>query len=311
MTTLAPAHPHDNPSSRQVTSFDFRSPGKMAREQVRSLEVAHETFSRRWGSVLSNSLRALAHMELIGVQQLTYEDYVRSMPNPVVLGVVNMAPLPSGALIEMNVPMGLTMVDRMLGGMGRPIGVRRPTELESELLKELLGHGAAAIGEAFQPYVDVEAELSTVEFNPHMVQTISPSEMVLVLVFSVSVAHGGRSDGLVTLCYPFSLLQPAAERLGRAGWQHRAVVNLDDDASAAESVRGHVSEAEVELSIALRSSTIAAGEVADLQLGDVLRLEHRVDEPVIGRLGGTEVFEARAGRRGRRRAVQILEWRQP
>src|SRR5690606_36635702 len=147
----------------QVTSFDFRSPGKMAREQVRSLEVAHETFSRRWGSVLSNSLRALAHMELIGVQQLTYEDYVRSMPNPVVLGVVNMAPLPGGALIEMNVPMGLTMVDRMLGGMGRPIGVRRPTELESELLKEILEHGADAIGETIHPFVEVEATLSSVD----------------------------------------------------------------------------------------------------------------------------------------------------
>src|SRR5690606_11515985 len=130
MSTLAPAQPSESPTSELVT-FDFRNPGKMAREQVRSLEVAHETFARRWGSVLTNTLRALVHLELVGVQQLTFEDYVRSMPNPVVLGVVDLPPLPGGALLEINVPMGLTMVDRMLGGLGRPVGVRRPTELEA------------------------------------------------------------------------------------------------------------------------------------------------------------------------------------
>ncbi|HEX7098639.1 MAG TPA: flagellar motor switch protein FliM [Acidimicrobiia bacterium] len=309
MTTLAPAQPSEA-STSELTTFDFRSPGKMAREQVRSLEVAHETFARRWGSVLTNTLRALVHLELLGVQQLTFEDYVKSMPNPVVLGVVDLPPLPGGVLLELNVPMGLTMVDRMLGGLGRPIGVRRPTELEATLLREILEHGAEAIGETFRPFVEVEASLSSVEFNPHLVQTISPSEMVLVLVYSVAIAHGGRSDGIATLCYPFSLLQPAAERLGRAGWEHRPIVNLNGDASAAETMRTHLAEVDVDVSVTLRPSTITAADLAGIQPGDVIRLEHRVDEPVIGRLGGTEIFTARAGRHGRRRAIQILEWRE-
>src|SRR5690606_9284104 len=93
MSTLAPANTNETPPS-DLVAFDFRSPDKMAREQVRSLEVAHETFARRWGTVLTNSLRALVHLELVGVQQITFEDYLRSMPNPVVLGVVDLAPLP-------------------------------------------------------------------------------------------------------------------------------------------------------------------------------------------------------------------------
>lgn len=310
MSTLAPANTNETPPS-DLVAFDFRSPGKMAREQVRSLEVAHETFARRWGTVLTNSLRALVHLELVGVQQITFEDYLRSMPNPVVLGVVDLAPLPGGALLEIDVPTGLAMVDRMLGGLGRPIGVRRPTELEAILLREIFEDGAGAIGETFRPFVEVEAQLSQIEFNPHLVQTISPSEMVLVLAYSVSIAHGGRSDGLATVCYPFSLLQPAAERLGRAGWEQRPIVNLDGDTPAAGTMRAHMADVDVEVGVTLRPSTITAAEIASIQPGDVIRLDHRVDEPVIGRLGGTQIFTARAGRHGRRRAVQILEWRQP
>ena len=72
-----------------------------------------------------------------------------------------------------------------------------------------------------------------------------------------------------------------------------------------------MADVEVEVGVTLRPSTITAAELASIQPGDVIRLDHRVDEPVIGRLGGTQIFTARAGRHGRRRAVQILEWRQP
>lgn len=293
-----------------LKTFDFRSPGKMAREQVRSLELAHETFARRWGSVLTNALRAVVHLDLAAVQQLTYEDYVRSMPNPVVLGVVNLPPLPGGALIELDVPMGLSMVDRMLGGPGRPLGVRRPTELESALLRELLESAAASVAETLEPFVEVEAELTALEFNPHMVQTISPSEMVLVFTYSLAIAHGSRSDGLVTVCYPFSLLQPAAERLGRAGWGDRSELSESADGESSAPLQSHVEDLVVDMTVTLKPSSLPAEDLAGMACGDVLRLDHRSDEPALVRLGDTEVMEARAGRRGRRRAIQILRWSQ-
>lgn len=309
-TTLTAASMRDVATSADdMTTFDFRSPGKMAREQVRSLEVAHETFARLWGSVLTNTLRSLVHLELIGVQQLTFEEYVRSMPNPVVLGMVGLSPLPGNALIELDVPMGLTMVDRMLGGLGKPIGVRRPTELEATLLHELLERGAYSMAEAFDSFLEVEPELSGVEFNPHLVQTISPSEMVVVLVYSVAVAHGGRSDGIATVAYPFSTLQPAADRIGRAGWQDHAPLS-DSEESATPLLREHLIDVDVPLTVELQPSSLSTSEVAGLERGDVLTLDHPLDEPVRVLLGGAELMRARLGRRGKRRAIQIIDWRE-
>ena len=87
-------------SEQEAARFDFRSPGKLAREYVRSLEVAHETFARRFASGLTNALRSVVHLELAGVQQLTYEDYSRSTPNPTVMGVIGLPPLPGAMLVE-------------------------------------------------------------------------------------------------------------------------------------------------------------------------------------------------------------------
>ncbi|MEX1004691.1 MAG: FliM/FliN family flagellar motor switch protein [Acidimicrobiia bacterium] len=295
-------------AEQEAAQFDFRSPGKLAREYVRSLEVAHETFARRFASGLTNALRSVVHLELTAVQQLTYEDYSRSTPNPTVMGVIGLPPLPGAMLIEMNAQMGLTLVDRMLGGTGRPVSMRRPTELEAALLRDILKHAVGALRETLGPLADVEPETGSVELNPHLVQAVSPSEMVLVLCYSVAVSHGTRSDGLLTLCYPFTLLQPLVERLGRHAWDHEQPSQSDSDPLTAR-IEEQLSATDVTASVHLRPAAVEAASIAALQPGDVLRLDHRVGEPALVSVAGMPLLECRLGRRGSRRAVQISSWR--
>lgn len=292
----------------EAARFDFRSPGKLAREYVRSLEVAHETFARRFASGLTNALRSVVHLELTAVQQLTYEDYSRSTPNPTVMGVIGLPPLPGAMLVEMNAQMGLTLVDRMLGGTGRPVSMRRPTELEAALLRDLLKHAVGALRETLGPLAEVEPETGSVELNPHLVQAVSPSEMVLVLCYSVAVSHGTRSDGLLTLCYPFTLLQPLVERLGRHAWDQDEPSQFDSNPLTGR-IEDRLMSTEVSASVHLRPSAVAAGSIAALQPGDVLRLDHRAGEPALMSVAGMPLLECRLGRRGSRRAVQISSWR--
>lgn len=307
--TLPDTEPR-RPSAEAAQTFDFRSPGKLAREHVRNLEVVHETFARRLGSALTNALRAVVHLELAASQQLTYEDFARSIPNPTVMAVIALPPFPGVVVVELNVQMGLTLVDRLLGGNGRPVGVRRPTELEAALLSELLEHARDALTDTFGPFTEGEAQLEAVEFNPHLLQVAASSEMVLVLSYTVAISHGSRSDGLLTLCYPFSLLQPLIERLGRQGWEARLPVPDDGDV-AGRLVADHISETHLSLQVRLTPSRVPARDLANLAVGDVLKLDHRVDRPVVVRAGGIDLFDARLGRRGRRRAIEILARRKP
>jgi flagellar motor switch protein FliM len=307
---LAAMQPQQAPTpGRAYHEFDFRRPSKFAREHIRSIEAAHELFARRFAGLVTQALRSIVHMEPMAVDQITYEDYIRSMANPTVLGLLNLEPLPGTAVLELSTQMALTLVDRMLGGPGRPVPLRRPTDLELTLIRSLLEHAASALHETFASVLEIRPTLTSLELNPHFVQAVAPSEMVLLLTYQVSMTAGKRTDGLLTVCYPFSTLQPALDRLESQEWEDQRTPNDPATASIAQPLRDHLPGVDVALTVQLESSAVPALDIATLRAGDVLRLEHRVGDPAVCLVDGREVLEGHVGRLGRRLALQVTGWR--
>lgn len=298
--------------SESHTVFDFRRPSKFAREHMRSLESAHEVFQRRFSSLMTHALRSVVAIEPISTDQITYEDYIRSIPNPSVLGSFTVEPLPGTVVVEMSSQMGLTLIDRLLGGIGSPVPMRRPTELESNLLMELMGHVREALNDALAPLEKVDAQIKGIEFNPQFVQATAPSEMVLMLSFTLSVQSPMRTEGMLSICYPFSTLAPAMSKLESHAWhsQQPALEEGGDDPSAPRSrpLERLLPKVPMSVTVQLRDSRVPAADLAALTPGDVIRLEHRVDEPAIGVVGGRQVLRGRLGRKGRRLALQLADW---
>ncbi|MDJ0960894.1 MAG: FliM/FliN family flagellar motor switch protein [Acidimicrobiia bacterium] len=288
-----------------MRAFDFRSPSKMPRDHVRRLELTHETFQRAMGAQLSTLLRTMARVELLAIDQVTYDEYIRSMPNPTVVGMISLDPLPGEALLEMSTSTALTLVDRLLGGIGKPGVMRRPTELESRLIQDLLREAQGALKETFEPLLEVDARFEAIEFNPNFVQATNPSEMVVVMSYSLSIIEGARSEGLLTLCYPFSMLMPAWELAPELDERPPAL-----GPGAPEShLESHLPEISMPMAIRLRETEVSAAEIAQLQPGDVLRFDHKVDEGVLGVVAGLELVEGRIGRKGKNMALQVTNWR--
>ena len=303
---IASASDLGDDAARRLRPFDFRNPSKMARDHVRRLELTHETFQRAMGAQLSGLLRTMARVELLGVDQVTYDEYIRSMPNPTVIGQMSLRPLPGMALVEMGTSTALTLVDRLLGGMGKPGLIRRPTELETSLLLDLFTETEAALAETFEPLVGVQPQLEQIEYNPNFVHTVNPSEMIMVMSFSLAILQGHRTEGLLTLAYPFSMLQ--------AAWE--LAPTLEDSPPALEAgqpdiglLAGTVPDIPIPVSVRLRDSSISATELASLQPGDVLRFDHKVDEAVLAVVGGRGLLEGRLGRKGPVMALEISNWR--
>ena len=78
---------------KKVKIYDFRRPDKFSKDQIRTLQMMHETFARLTTTALSAQLRALVGVHVGSVDQLTYEEFIRSIPNPTTLAVINMDPL--------------------------------------------------------------------------------------------------------------------------------------------------------------------------------------------------------------------------
>ena len=295
--------------------FDFRRPSKFAREHIRSIEGMHEVFVRRFGGMLTQTLRSVVSLEPISSDQITCEDYVRSVPNPSVMATMTVEPLPGVIVVEMSTQMGLTLVDRLLGGVGQPVAMRRPTELESNLLRELMGYSCEALAETLEPLAEVKPEIQVIEFNPHFLQAAAPNDMVLLLSFGIALNATMRTEGIFSICYPFQTLQPAMATLESHAWIEH-VRRSDDDADGGDSDRGPsrrpmealVPELDLPVVMQLKPSPVSAVDLVCLQVGDVIRLDHRVDEPAIGVVGDVQIVAGRVGRRGKRLAVELTEW---
>lgn len=294
-------------AGRTVSRFDFRRTDLFGREAVRALEAAHELFTRRAASELGSVLRGLVRLESIGVDQVSYDAYLRSMPNPNVLAIASLAPLPGKALLELNPQLALAIVDRMLGGQtpmaSLPAQARRPTELETALLTDLAHHVVAALGDTVSVIPGCQPALESIEYNPQLVQVAAPSDQVLVLSYRLVVSQGVQAEGLVTMCYPAAMVSALLEHL-----RLRPVGFGEDRPARNEVVAERLADVDVTLTVELSESQVSAADLATLAVGDVLRLDHRAGHPVYGSVAGAAVVEGHLGRRGRRLAFQVARW---
>ncbi|MEW6476514.1 MAG: flagellar motor switch protein FliM [Actinomycetota bacterium] len=289
-----------SPSATPV-AYDFRRPNKFTREHVRALQIASETFARQFTTVLSTTLRAVSQVQAKGIHQLTYDEYIRDIPNPTYLAILALPPLTGAAIFHLPLPVVMTAVDRLLGGPGSPLAVHRPlTEIEQSLMRDLFGRVLRELAYAFESLTALEPVVIHQESNPQFAQIGSPSDMVIVFDYDLRI---GGQQGEATLCIPFAALQPVLDEVtGNSILAGRVEADAE---SVRDALAGRVGGAPVTVSVCFQPVVLPLADIVDLQPGDVLPLDHRVDVPLAVSVGGVPRFAAKPGRRGKRLACVI------
>jgi flagellar motor switch protein FliM len=282
---------------------DFRRPSRMGRDAVVALESTHEAFARRLSSAWSSSTHAAVELEHLATDQLSVDDYLRTLPNPTTLATVRIGPLGATALLDLDLPVALLLVERLLGGVGDPVEAavpRRPTELETSLIAhDLLVPALASIDEALRDLGGEPSELLAVETSP-LPQLAATGELLL-LTYRVEVRGDLPGQGLLNIGYPVAPLLAQLDRLVSG--------HADDDAAtdaALEAMTAALLGASVDLRVRLGGSSLPASALASLQPGDVICLDHPVARPAQLWCDGHDLGSAHLGRRGRRLAAQIV-----
>ena len=282
-------------------AYDFRRPNKFTREHVRALQIAHETFARQFTTVLSTTLRTVSQVQPKGIGQLTYDEYIRDVPNPTHLAILSLPPLSGAAIFHLPLPVVMTAVDRLLGGPGTGPTLNRPlTEIEQSLMRDLLGRVLRELAYAFESLTALEPVVIHQESNPQFAQIGAPSDMVIVFGYDLRI---GSQEGTATLCIPFAALQPVLDEVtGNSLLAGRVESDAD---SVRGALAGRMGAAPVTVTVSFRPVLLALSDIVDLRPGDVVPLEHPVGLPLAVEVGGVPRFEARPGRRGKRLACVI------
>ena len=273
--------------------YDFRRPDKFSKDQLRTMQMLHETFARLAGSGLSAYLRAPVTIDLISLEQVPYEEYLRSI-NQSVFTIMSLPPLTGQAVLELEFSLIFTMIDRMLGGPGKAIGRTVLTDIERPLVRQIIERMFHALKSAWEGVVIVNPGIEGMETSAQFVQIAPPNDIVVTILFEVKVA-GQRSA--MSLCIPYLVLKPITAKLSAQKWF--AGSNRKHSPSARRMLSQQVNQAKVPCTVELGRTEITVSEFLALKPGDVVRLNQRTADDLRMLIGNVPKFEGKAALQGK------------
>lgn len=280
MGSGAPGNRGAEPASappRAYKTYDFRRPDKFSKDQLRTLQAIHENVARSAGARLSARLRTGVSIQLATAEQMVFDEYVNGLALPTQLVVLRSTSLAGPILLELDLGFALAAIERMLGGQGRVAVERRePTAIEADLIGRLIDEVVPAFEEAWSHLAEFPLEIVERAFGPALLRVAAPSEVAAVLTYEVRLA--GQTS-TITLAYPHTALEPMLTRLSATAWyaQPDRQAVLGDRRSIITQALDQVS---IPISAVLGAVGLPVEALANLQPGDVIRFDERIDEPL-------------------------------
>ena len=290
--------------TRRIKIYDFRRPDKFSKEQIRTVSNMHESFARLTTTSLSAQLRTLVHVHVASVDQLTYEEFIRSIPTPTTLAVINMDPLKGNAVLEIAPEITFIIIDRLFGGKGDTGGKvnRDLTDIEQSVMEGIIVRILANMREAWTQVIDLRPRLQQIETNPQFAQIVPPNEMVILITLEVKI---GEEAGMMNICIPYITIEPIVSKLSSSFWF--SSVRRSSTTQYLGTLKEKLADVEMELVADIGSINVPIRDVLNLRCGDVIRLNTiKVGEPLTLSVGSQKKFYCQAGNVGKKIAVQII-----
>ena len=286
---------------KKIKNHDFRKPNKFAKDHLRTLEIIHENYARLLTNFLSGYLRALAQVEVISVEELSYYEFNNSISNPSILGIIDFSPLSGSVVMELAPNIVFTIIDRILGGKGlTTLKVREYTEIELAIIERLLTQLLNLMREPWENVTPIKPRLEKIETNAQFAQIISPNEMIALVTLSAKIAE---IEGMINLCIPYPVLESIIPKLSTKFWfSMREKVMTDESKMVLET---KIEYTKVPLKAVLGNATLTLADVIELQPGDVIQLDTRVNEELKVYIGDLYKFKARPGVKKNRMSIKI------
>ena len=286
---------------KQVKNYDFSRPTKFSKEHLRTLESIFEHYSRLISTNLPVYLRKNVQVSVASSETVTFSEFSNALSNPSVLGIVNFAPLNGNIIIEIATNLCYAMLDRMLGGSGQPLEKSRDfSDIELTILQKLLVMFTQLMREPWKNVVEISPVLSRLETNPQFAQVIAPSDMIAIVTLNMKI---GDVEGMVNICLPFFTLEDVMDKLNTKYWFSTMQENHDEHYE--EYIESMIRRVDIPIKAVLGRSTISVNDFLNLQVGDCIRLDSRVDTDMNVYVGNIKKFTALPGTDRDSYAVQI------
>jgi len=279
---------NDEESEKKVMVYDFKRPNRVSKEQLRSIKSIHDKLARNLSSHISTVLRTIIEINLQSVDQMTYGEFLMSIPSPTSFNIFSLKPLEGDAILELNPTIVFPMLDRLLGGDGRAIDIERElSDIELNLLDTILRMITSKLKESWENVMDFYPTIEAKESSPNVVQIVAQNEIVIIIVLEVSI---GDVSGMINIAYPVIFLESILSKMSS-----RDIIISESNAKKSKNkeLKELIKRADIVTESILGETTLSLKEILDLEKGSVIRLDREVSDSVRISIDKKNIFEAK------------------
>ncbi len=272
-------------------NYDFRRPAKFSKEHLRTLEIIFEHYGRLLSTNLPVYLRKNIQVSVVNSEACTFAEFSTALANPVLLAIVSFEPLNGNIMLEIAANLGFAMLDRMLGGQGTPLEKNRDfSEIERSIIDKIISVCVQLMREPWKNVVEINPFLERIETNPQFAQIIAPSEMIAIVTISVKI---GDVEGLMNVCLPYFTLESVMDKLNTKYWFSTMKENNEENYE--DHIETIIRRVDMPIRTILGRSAITVNDFINLQLGDIIKLNSKVNNELDVYVGNLKKFKALPG----------------
>ncbi|MBM2833225.1 MAG: FliMN protein [Candidatus Brocadiaceae bacterium] len=279
---------------KKIQHYDFRRPDRFPREQKRRLQKISEELAKALGVTLSRFLRSSIVVELIAIEEFSYEVFANSFTDVVCANVVNLKPLNGFGCLTVDVGYCLAIVDRGLGGPGKiPQKVRPLTMIEESVVGVVLSNIMEDVKLCWSKLAKLEWSLEKMEMDIKSLQLVPITELMISINFAIS---GDIGNGTVILCIPVTSLEML---------MIKSKLEKTDKQKEIAVIENVIKEVELNASVVFGATQLSLNELMNLKVGDVVKLDNKITEDLCLRIEGKAKHYGKPGMVGKKMAFQM------
>lgn len=296
-------------SKKKIKEYDFKSPKKFTKEQLRALDSLHENYSRVLSSYLSGLLRVFCEISVLSIEEQRYYEYSNALPDTSLLAMIELRPSnkrydEATLIMDMSTTVGYFMIDRLLGGSGEGSNLTRDfTDIEISILRNIFQKIVAHMQDVWCNFLEVSAELSSIETNSRLVQVYAPEDIVVIVALNVKIKN---LTGTLSICIPAFNLE---EMIGDFSMKYAKAAKRQgvENELKKQVILETLNDSEVEIKAVFGQLTLELNDILQLQPDDVIPLSKDINSEIFISVDDEPWYSAKLGETKTKKAVRLSQ----
>jgi len=288
----------------EVKPYNFRTANKFPKEQIRMLHFIYDNYANRLSTYLSGTLRAMCEVEVVSIEEQTFSEFNNSLPTPVFLAILNIKPFAGSSILEISSSIAYEIISRVFGGTGQFTDHNKVfTEIETSILTRIIQQMMSLMGEAWEKVAKVTALVDRIETSSQFAQIVPANEPIAIITINIKI---GEVSDIINMCIPHVALQPVSKQLAMKMWYNEGGAQTDGSTNTA-NLNARITSTQLTMHAVFNTTNATIKDVVNLQVGDVIRVDHLIDEHINILVEHIPKFKGYIGLQGQRIAVKISD----